>query len=126
MTRQKQGRRQFIQTAGIGIAASLTGVSNAPAQAESSTTQTKSKQQFELGLASYTLRNFDLDQTLEMTKRVGLKFICFKDMHLPLDSSPQQIADIVEKVKEAKLELYAGGVIYMKNEILKLKNIPKE
>ena len=114
MIRQKQGRRQFLQAAGIGIAASLAGTNNALAQAGSSTT--KNKQQFELGMASYTLREFDLDDTLAMTKRVGLKYICFKSMHLPLDSSPQQIADAAKKVKEAELELYAGGVIYMKNE----------
>ena len=114
MIGQKQGRRHFLQATGIGIAASLMGANNALAQAANS--MTKNKQHFELGLASYTLRNFDLDQTLAMTERVGLKYICFKSMHLPLDSSPQQIADVVKKVKEAGLELYAGGVIYMKNE----------
>ena len=36
--------------------------------------------------------------------------------HLPLDSSPAQIADVVKKVKDAGLTLYAGGVISMKKE----------
>jgi sugar phosphate isomerase/epimerase len=51
-----------------------------------------------------------------MTKRVGLKYICFKSIHLPLDSTPAQIQAVVAKVNEAGLMLYGGGVIYMTNE----------
>jgi sugar phosphate isomerase/epimerase len=69
-----------------------------------------------LGLASYTLRKFPLDETLAMTKRVGLKYICFKSMHLELDSTPAHIEETLAKVKEAGLILYGGGVIYMRNE----------
>lgn len=71
---------------------------------------------FELGMASYTFRAFSLEQTLAMTRRLGLKRICFKDMHLALDAAPEQIAAVVAKVKAAGLDLYAGGVIYMNNE----------
>jgi inosose dehydratase len=116
MVKLKKNRRQFLQAAGICAAASLTGANINPARAGGSTTQSENKKLFELGLASYTFRQFDLDMTLAMTKRVELKYICFKDMHLPLDSSPEQIANVVEKVKEAGLELYGGGVIYMRNE----------
>jgi len=51
-----------------------------------------------------------------MTKRVGLKYICFKDVHLKLDSTPAQIQAVVAKVKDAGLILYGGGVIYMRDE----------
>jgi len=71
---------------------------------------------FTLGMASYTLRLFPVDQAIEMTKRLGLTRICFKDFHLKLDATPEQIAETVAKVRTAGLELYAGGVIYMKSE----------
>jgi sugar phosphate isomerase/epimerase len=71
---------------------------------------------FHLGLASYTLRNFDLDRALAMTKRVGLDRICLKSMHLPLDAKPAEISAVVDKVKRAGLILYGGGVITMKTE----------
>ncbi len=71
---------------------------------------------FQLGLASYTLRNFDLDRALAITRRVQLDRICLKSMHLPLDSKPAEIAAAVEKVKRAGLVLYGGGVISMKSE----------
>ena len=77
--------------------------------------KSKKKPKFELGMASYSLRKFNLDDTLAMTKRVGLKKIAFKSFHLPLESSEEQIKEIVAKVKQAGLTLYGGGVIYMKN-----------
>jgi inosose dehydratase len=73
------------------------------------------KRQFELGLTSYTLRNFKLDEAIAMIKRMGLKNIALKSMHLPLDSSPEQIRAVADKVKEAGLNLYGCGVVYMKN-----------
>jgi sugar phosphate isomerase/epimerase len=76
----------------------------------------KSPVPFQLGLASYTLRNFDLDRALAMTHRVGLDRICLKSMHLPLDAKPEEIAAVAEKVKRAGLVLYGGGVISMKKE----------
>lgn len=112
MTEKEQTRRQFLQIAGIGAAASLAGASSSIGQVRGRA----GKQQFKLGLASYTLRKFNLDDTLAMTKRVGLKYICFKSFHLPLDSTPAQIRDVVTKVNEAGLILYGGGVIYMANE----------
>ncbi len=121
MTEKEQNRRQFLQIAGIGAVASLAGTSSSlgqvpPAPPRGGVRGRAGKQQFELGLASYTLRKFNLDDTLAMTKRVGLKYICFKSFHLPLDSTPAQIRDVVAKVKEAGLILYGGGVITMRNE----------
>ncbi len=116
MAEKEQTRRQFIKIASIGAAASLTGASSSLGQVRGSAPRQAGKQQFKLGLASYTLRKFNLDDTLAMTKRVGLKYICFKSMHLPLDSTPEQIRSVVKKVKEAGLVLYGGGVIYMRNQ----------
>jgi len=71
---------------------------------------------FELGLASYTFRAFGLDETLGFSKRLGLRKISFKSMHLPLESPPERIAATLDKVRAAGLDLYAGGVIYMTKE----------
>jgi sugar phosphate isomerase/epimerase len=107
-------RRQFLQIAAAGAAAVTAGLpSLSPATAANGTTK---KPKFRLGLASYTLRQFALEPTLEMTRRLDLKYICFKDFHLPLDSSAEHIVETVAKVKAAGLELYAGGVVYMRNE----------
>ena len=128
MMETEQSRRQFLQAAGIG-AASLVGVSSSCGQSRPSAGKQRNrfeirnpkfeirrKRRFELGLASYSLRKFKLDQTLAMTKRVGLKYIALKSFHLPLDSSSEQIRKVAKKVKEAGLKLYGGGVIYMNSE----------
>ena len=117
MTVKGQNRRRFLQTAGISAVATLTGRSTSKAQGpESSDSGAGAVPKFELGLASYTLRKFKLAEAMVMTKRVGLKYIALKDFHLPMDSTPEQIREVAGKVKEAGLELYGGGVIYMKDE----------
>jgi len=115
MATPRQSRRQLIKLAGASAAASLIGMADASAMRRSIPVRS-AKPRFELGLASYTLRKFNLDDTIAMTRQVGLKYICFKSMHLPLDSSVEQISQIVKKVKDAGLILYGGGVIYMKKE----------
>ena len=114
MKTDKHSRRRFLQLAGVGAAASLVGTRSTVARMRG--TSRKAELPFQLGLASYTLRKFKLDDVLAMAQRLGLEYICFKSMHLELDSTPDQIASTVAKVKEAGLILYAGGVIGMKNE----------
>ncbi len=116
MAEKEQTRRQFIKIASIGAAASMAGASSSLGKVRGSAPRREGMQQFKLGLASYTLRKFNLDDTLAMTKRVGLKYICFKSFHLPLESTPAQIRAVVAKVKEAELILYGGGVISMEKE----------
>ncbi len=116
MTEKIKSRRQFLQAAGVGAAASLAGASGCLSQARGAGAMQINEPMFELGLASYTFRKFNLDDTLAMTKQLELRYIAFKSYHLPLDSTPEQISEVVLKVKDAGLELYGGGVIYMKNE----------
>jgi len=114
--KQMQDRRQFLTVAAASVAGAggfLTRPARAAAYGGSAPA---GKAKFQLGLASYTLRKFDLDDTLAMTKRLGLKYIAFKSFHLALDSSPAKIKSVVRQVKDAGLELYGGGVIYMKTE----------
>lgn len=114
----KQTRRQFLQKAGIGTAVSLiaadssSGQERHPAKKE----EPQGKRPFELGLASYTFRGFDIDTTLAMTKRLGLEYIALKSFHLPLESTQADIETATAKVRQAGLNLYGGGVIYMNNE----------
>ena len=68
-----------------------------------------------IGVTSYTLRNFTLEQAIAMTKEAGAKYISLKDMHLPLKSTPAECRESRLKVEAAGLELLGGGVIYMKN-----------
>jgi inosose dehydratase len=111
---EKQTRRQFLQVAGITAAASLTKSTDSLAQGQQA--GASAGKSLNLGLASYTLRKFSLDRTLEETARLGLKYIALKSYHLPLESTQAECEKVAEKVKKAGMELYGGGVIYMRNE----------
>ena len=73
-------------------------------------------QLFELGLASYTFRKFTLEQTIAFTNRLGVKRLALKSMHMPLEASASDIQMAAKKVRDAGLDLYGAGVIYMKTE----------
>ena len=115
MAMKRCNRRNFLGLTGIAAVASVTSTGQVFGQTDSGSARSD-KPLFNLGLASYTLREFKLDQVLQITKKLDLKYICFKDYHLAMNSTPDQIKEVVKKVKDAGIELYAGGVIYMRNE----------
>jgi sugar phosphate isomerase/epimerase len=108
-------RRHFLQRTGaisLGMMSAQFAVAFEPAAATAAQASSGGKA-LKLGLASYSLRALDLDHVLEMTQRVGLKHLCLKSVHLPLDAKPDQITTIVEKVRQANLDFYGVGVITM-------------
>lgn len=107
-------RRNFLKVAGLGMAASavpsLVSASGINAGAA------KKKYDYKLGVASYSLRKFSTEEALDMTLRCGVNRITFKDMHLPLDASKETIRKTVELCRKKGVELYGGGVIYMRSK----------
>jgi len=102
-------RRQFFQLAGLATVAGSIRFPDAIAASEPALAPT-------LGVASYSLRKFKTADAIAMTKRIGATRICFKDVHLPLESSEEEIHNALSLVRSAGLELYGVGVIYMKDE----------
>ncbi|MCA1758356.1 MAG: twin-arginine translocation signal domain-containing protein, partial [Bacteroidales bacterium] len=107
-------RRNFIKATGLGIAAaSVPGLATASV---SKSETSKTEFGFKLGVASYSLREFPQEQALDMTLRCGVNQITFKSMHLPLDSDKETIKKAVALCKQKGINLYGGGVIYMKSK----------
>jgi inosose dehydratase len=110
-------RRNFLKAAGAGLAVPIVSRGRLSAsKTRPDPNLMREKFRFELGLASYTFRAFGFDETLAMTKRLGLRKISLKSMHLPLESTMDEIKAAAAKVKAVGLDLYAGGVIYMTKE----------
>jgi sugar phosphate isomerase/epimerase len=101
-----------LQAAGAGVALSL-GCGTASA-AETCTPKSGCAKSLKLGIASYTFRKFDLEKTLAMTKRAGLEYVCLKDFHLSLKSTPEECAKAAAQVAAAGLKLYGCGNVSMK------------
>lgn len=110
-------RSEFMKLAALTGVATVTGISGFSAKPErddAGKTAAEKSADLRLGLASYTLRNFKIDDAIKMTLRVGLGSIALKSMHMPLESSPDEIRAVAEKIRNTGLELYGAGVIYMK------------
>jgi len=105
-------RRDFFKLAGAGAAA---GAALSGCGAEPMTTRPDGHKRLKMGLASYSFRKFNLDETLAMTNRLGLEYIALKSFHLPLESSAGEIRKSAAKVAESGINLYGCGVVYMKN-----------
>ena len=104
----KYTRNDFLKLAGIGIPGAV--VAGSSFADPPSATDVK----FNFGVASYTFRNFSLDDTIKMTLRLGMTCITLKSMHLPLEAPAEETKRNAEKVRHAGLNLYGAGVIYMK------------
>lgn len=103
-------RRGFLRGAGAA-ALTLAGVGAAEGAVASG-----KRAPFTLGMASYTFRKFSRDETVAMTKRLGLTGIAFKDFHLSLDAPVEAVRAAGEATRAAGLNLYGCGVVYMRNE----------
>ena len=118
----KTTRREFMKKAGLGVAGTslssiLIASNRNPENPDPTSFKFEDKQsRLNLGMASYTFREFPLEETLKMTKRLSLERIAFKSFHLPLESSDEEIKAVAEKTRAVGLDLYGCGVVYMKNE----------
>ena len=106
-------RRQFLQ---LGGAAAIACAASNPATGDAAEENRPPAKSLNLSVASYTFRKFNLEKTIAMTKRAGIKNICLKSMHMPLNAKPDELAATAAKVASAGLTLYGAGVIDMAKE----------
>lgn len=114
-------RRNFIKTGVAGaallsmpqFAADLAAI---PAAGAPYMKPVPDEDAFHVGMAGYTFVNFDLDTTIAFMQRLGVKYLCIKDFHLPLNSNAEQIAAFHAKLAEKDIKGYAVGPIYMKSK----------
>src|SRR5688572_26645958 len=108
-------RRLFFKNAALGLAA--TAVPSVLARAQEPARSTRpTKRLLNLGMAGYTFRYFDIDQSIAMMQRVGIDQTTLKDFHLPYDSTPGKIKETINKFKQAGINIYGLGVIYMRTQ----------
>ena len=65
---------------------------------------------FNVGVQSYTFRNFDLEQMLKKTKELGLKNAEFYSKHIPVDSTADKLKAILALCKEYEVTPLGFGV----------------
>jgi inosose dehydratase len=107
-------RRQFFKVAGTGILAA--GVSSAYGSSSISFGMEEEKDLFSLGMAGYTFKEFTVEKAIEMMNRIGITYLSVKDFHMPMNSTQDQINEVISKFKAAGISVYTVGVVYMKTE----------
>lgn len=106
-------RRSFLQsisvTSAVITAPSILNAANRNYQKSSPNNALR----FPIGFAGYSFVKFDLDQTLQMMKRLQVQYLSVKDFHLPMNSSPSQMETVRKKFADHGITPYTVGVIYM-------------
>ncbi len=112
-------RRRFLGTtagsaAWIGLGRSAGADSAPPAPAGSG-------RPLKIGLASYSMREFPLDQTLAWAKQLNVKYMTFKDVHVPRTDTPEATRALRAKIEAAGITIMGGGTITIKNDPAQIK-----
>lgn len=101
MNKKRPSRRQFLERSAVGLAA-LAG----PAFAKGDDPFGG----FTVGVQSYSFRQFNLDQALQRTADLGLRYIEFFRGHVPTTSTEEQIKAVRNQCAKHNITPIAFGV----------------
>jgi sugar phosphate isomerase/epimerase len=118
MTDHQVLRRTFLATAAATVAGAAVGLgrfglaaSAAALPAGDDGPRQAAPSGLRLGVASYSLRNFPLDKALEMIRALRTPYVNFKSVHIPYESTPEQMAAIRRQIAAAGIQIVGGGTI---------------
>jgi inosose dehydratase len=104
-------RRRFLGTAGGAVMGGLAGLASGPGILRAAAADADPYGGWPLGIQSYTLRAFGLDAALEAIHQdLGLHFVELTDLHLPLESTPDQLQKVRDKAAVEKIKINGYGV----------------
>src|SRR6476661_1131000 len=111
-------RRRFLGTA--AAAAAWTAFDPLPG-AESAVPAVGGDRRLKLGVASYSMREFTLNQALDMARTLGVKNMTFKDVHVPRTDPPEATRALRAKIEAAGITIMGGGTITMPNDPARIR-----
>ncbi|MCC6857091.1 MAG: sugar phosphate isomerase/epimerase [Bryobacterales bacterium] len=109
-------RRRALYTAGAALAATLRAEAAAADPKSVARRPSPDFHGLKVGLASYSTRALSVDETIACCRRVGIRYITIKDVHLKLTSTPEERRQFRDKFRDANIEIAGCGVIYLKSE----------
>ena len=108
-------RRAFLTSATAALSLPLVGRSAHAARA------TADRSPLKIGVASYSMRKFTLDQTLAMARQLNVRYMTFKDVHIPRTDSPDALRATRAKIEAAGITIMGGGTITMENDPARIR-----
>ncbi len=76
----------------------------------------ESAEDVKLGVASYSLREFQRGLAIRMTKKLNVPYISIKEFHLPYRSSTEELQRGARDFEKAGIKIISGGVIYLQKD----------
>jgi sugar phosphate isomerase/epimerase len=99
----------MLTVAGGGVAMAVgAGVRGVTASAA---TVAPASQDIKLGVASYSLRNFQRPMAISMLKQLGVNLVSVKEFHIPYTVTPEEAAKAKADFEKAGITIVSGGVI---------------
>jgi sugar phosphate isomerase/epimerase len=103
-------RRNFLQSSAIAAAVcAASGAASTPAQTPAAKNKSAT---FQLGIASYTFRQFDRAQMIAFLKQLSIADLNAKDVKDHLPSDAREEANALADYAAAGIKLHAAGAIY--------------
>jgi len=109
----QSSRRQFVAAA-AGAAAWMRVARSV--RAESGAAQATRAGHLNIGVASYSMREFTLDQALDMAHALHVSDMTFKDVHVPRTDPPEATRALRAKIEAAGITIRGGGTITIRND----------
>ena len=106
-------RRFFLKSSATVVSAALLRPSFALAEISQ---EAASKADLKLGIAGYSFIKLSVDDTIAITRKIGITEISIKEKHIPLNTTKEEVLAIVEKFNKNGINIYAAGMITMKTE----------
>src|SRR5258708_1684398 len=95
----------MLTITGSGVAMALTS------SARAARASVPAQQDLRLGIATYSLRNFQRQMAISMLKQLGVMLVSVKEFHLPYTITSEEAAKAKADFEKAGMTIVSGGVI---------------
>ena len=109
--RNRLSRRTFLHT----LAAGAVGAALGPYEAVFAQEGEAAYAPFRMGMQSYSLRGYNLDEALAKTQELGLTWWEGFDAHFPITDDPKILAEYKDKLRAHGIRMVTYGVVDFNN-----------
>ena len=102
-------RRRFLKTAALASAGGGFAPYAADAASFSEAGRSATDIPFTLGVATFSLRQFDRTEAISILQALHVRHISVKSHHMPYEDSPEELAAGVQAFAKAGIEIVSGG-----------------
>ena len=102
-------RRRFVKTAALASAGAGFAPYAADAASFSEAGRSAADIPFTLGVATFSLRQFDRTEAISILQALHVRHISVKSHHMPYEDSPEELAAGVQAFAKAGIEIVSGG-----------------